>query len=421
MEQQDHQPQAADHAENASQSTTSATYAAPQNVPVPAAAPVIVKQSGGKGLAVGALVLSLLALGGAGLLFVQGQNTLENVKLDYRNQLDKAALGQSDNAQRLQQSLFAQETLQQDYRTLQSELARTQAQLERTQSDYRTLTADRMQWLVNEVEYRLNTTAQQLLFDGNTRAASETLRALEKRLNRFDAPELLPLKQAVSEDLKTLDAQPTVDIVAASLRLDRLLADADNLPLLMDNLLQENAPQTVPIPTGNAPWYKNLWQGVKENMNHLVEVRQISNPDAMMLAPDQVYFVRQNIKLRLLDARVALQERRPEIYRNDLNAVTSEVNRYFDVKSVAVRAWLDEALALKELDIRPVQVDVLKNSLAAVRAYQNEQPEMLAAPTVAEETAASKAVIAVPSAPAAEVPASEAAAASAAASVQGGV
>ncbi len=350
----------------------------------PTVAPVVIKQSSGKGMALGALVLSLIALGGTGLLFVQGQNVLENAKRDYQSRLDKAALGQSDNAQRLQESLSAQQTLKQDYAALQGSLDETRTQLSATQNDYRSLVGSRMEWMVNEIEYTLNTTAQQLMFNGDTQATINTLTTLEKRLNRFDAPELLPIKQGINQDLKALATQPTMGMVAASQRLDKLVTRADNLPLLMDNLLVANTPQTEAIPTANVPWYENLWQGIRNNMGHLVEVRKINNPDAMMLSPDQVYFVRQNIKLRLLDARLALIERQPEIYRDDLNAVMAEVTRYFDTKSAAVSAWLDEATALKEMDVRAPQLDVLKNSLAAVRAYQKDTVEVVTPPAASE-------------------------------------
>ena len=66
----------------------------PQNQP----APVIIKQSGGRGLAAGALVLALLGLGVSGFLFVQGQNVLKNQELSFNQKLDKAALGESENA-----------------------------------------------------------------------------------------------------------------------------------------------------------------------------------------------------------------------------------------------------------------------------------------------------------------------------------
>lgn len=346
-----------------------------QTVPnTPAVSPVIVKQGGGKAIASISLLFSLVALGCSGLLFVQGQNVLENAKRDYNVQLDKAALGQSDNARLLSTTIEAQQQLESRYNQLNDSVRKFQEQLDATNQNYQNLSDNRLQWLVNETEYTLNTMMQQLLFNGNTQASLDTLSTLEKRLNRFDMPELLPLKKAISADLAAMKAQPATDIVAASLRLDRLLADADNLPLLVDTMLQDNLPQIQPIPTENA-WYENIWQGVKNNMGNLVTVRKIGDPGAMAVSPEQLYFIRQNIKLRLLDARLALTERSSEIYQNDLNAVANEVNRYFDISSPAVKVWLSELDSLKSLDIRPAQLDILKNSLSTIRQYQQKNDE----------------------------------------------
>ena len=194
-------------------------------------APVVIKQGGGKGWAALALLFSLTALGASGFLFVQGQNVLENARRDYAVQLDKAALGESDNARRLNQAIDTQQKLEQHFRLLDDSVRQTQAALINTQTQYQSLSNDRLQWLINETDYTLNATSQQILWHGNSPAVIDTLAALEQRLSAFDFPELLPLKKAISDDLQTLKARPAVNTVAVSLRLERLLNDTEHLPL----------------------------------------------------------------------------------------------------------------------------------------------------------------------------------------------
>ena len=103
----------------------------------------------------------------------------------------------------------------------------------------------------------------------------------------------------------------------------------------------------------------------------LVEVRRLDNKDAMLLSPEQAYFVRENLRLRLLDARTALMQHNGEVYQSDLNYVEAAVRQYFDGKSPATQAWLKELSELKALEVRMISDDSLKASLSAVRAYQD--------------------------------------------------
>ena len=332
------------------------------------AAPVVIKQGGGKAWAALALLFSLVALGASGFLFVEGQNVLQNAQRDYATQLDKAALGESDNARRLNQSLDTQQKLEQHFRALDDSVRQTQNALTATQTQYQSLSNDRLQWLINETDYTLNATSQQILWHGNSPAVIDTLTALEQRLSAFDFPELLPLKKAISDDLSALKARPAVNTVAVSLRLERLLADTENLPLLMDRLFKENTPQPIDLAENQGVWYKNLWQTAKDNMGNLVQIRKIDNPDIMALSADQVYFIRKNIELRLLDARLALMQHQNAVYQDDLAAAITEINRHFDTQHPTVKAWLAEAEQLQTIDITPPQdKDILKTSLSAVR------------------------------------------------------
>ena len=91
----------------------------------------------------------------------------------------------------------------------------------------------------------------------------------------------------------------------------------------------------------------------------------------MLLAPEQAYFVRENLRLRLLDARIALMQHNGEVFLSDLNNAEATVKQYFDNQSPATQAWLKELAELKSVDMRTVSNESLKASLAAVRNYQD--------------------------------------------------
>ena len=105
----------------------------------------------------------------------------------------------------------------------------------------------------------------------------------------------------------------------------------------------------------------------------MVEIRHLNHNDSMLLSPEQTFFVRENLRLRLLDARIALLQRRGEVYVADLNSAETAVKQYFDATSVSTQSWLKELNQLKLLNIQNTQENnVLYASLTAVRDYQKQ-------------------------------------------------
>nr|WP_301673584.1 uroporphyrinogen-III C-methyltransferase [Neisseria blantyrii] len=365
------------------------------------AAPFIVKQSGSNALATCALVLAALGLGASGFLFVQGQNVLKNQELAFNQKIDKAALGESENAALLKDNLNRQSAIQSELDRLDSGVKANGEQILMTQKAYRELTKGRADWLVDETETILNLAAQQLVLTSNIQTAVGVLEHIDSRLSRFDQAELLPIKQAVSSDLAELKNRPYVDISGTALRLDRLETAVSGLPLMLDGVLKPGV--QVKNEAVSASWWQNVWEKSLGTLKGLVEIRRLENNDAMLISPEQVYFVRENLRLRLLDARTALMQRNSEVYQGDLNNAEAAVRQYFDAKSPATQSWLKELAELKALDVRMTADDGLKNSLNAVRAYR-DGTRMMAAENQEAEQAASE--------PANEKTASEPAAAS---------
>ena len=339
--------------------------------PPQAPAPVIIRESGGKGLAVGALVLSLLALGTGGFLFVQGQNVLKNQETAFNQKIDQAAVGESENAQILKENNRKQSELAAALLQIADGQRDNKEQIEAANRAYQELLRNRADWLVDETEATLNMAAQHLLLSGNVPVAVTVLENIESRLSRFEQADLLPIKQAVSSDLAALKNQPYLDISGTALRLDRLENAVAGMPLVLESTLQPGQAEVAPQEDPNASWWQRTWNKTLHGLGNLVEVRKLNNGDAMLLAPEQAYFVRENLRLRLLDARIALMQHNGEVFLSDLNNAEATVKQYFDNQSPATQAWLKELAELKSLDMRTVSNESLKASLAAVRNYQD--------------------------------------------------
>ncbi|MDK4683688.1 uroporphyrinogen-III C-methyltransferase [Kingella negevensis] len=377
---------------------------------------IVIEKTGGKGMATGALVLSLLALGASGLLFVQGQNTLNTQKLAFEQDLNNAALGNSQNAVLLQNTLAKQDAIDAQITKLLASQESSAKTLNNVNLAYAELLKGRVNWLVDEVEVTLNVASQQLLLSGNVPVATNVLENIERRLQRFEQPELLPIKQAISDDLNGLKSRPYLNITGTALRLERLDSSVDALPLLVDNTLKAENAEVEPVSQAGNFWNRAL-DGTVALMKSMVEVRKLDNGDQMLLSPEQIYVLRQNLHVRLIDARLALLQNNGDIYKTDLEDVEGAIKQYFDTSAPAAQAMLKELAELKTLEIRRISDDALKNSLAAVRAYQDSVrtsapvvlPENLMVAPVAPTNTAPASVPAkaasVPAAAAASVPA----------------
>ena len=343
-----------------------------QPEPAPQPQPIVIQQksSGGRGIATGALVLSLIALGASGFLFVQGQNVLKQQEMRIGQDLNKAALGNSENAALLQSTLAKQAELDAQLSKILQNESDTAQTLDGIHRAYAELLKGRVNWLVDEIEVTLNTASQQLLLSGNVPVATAVLENVEQRLSRFEQPELLPIKQAISQDLAALKNRPYLNVSATALRLDRLESAVDSLPLLVDSTM--NAQNAEPAPTSKAgSFWTRAWNNTSELVKSMVEVRKLDNNDAMLIGSEQVFYLRENLRMRLLDARLALLQHNSEVYQNDLAAIEETVKRYFDVQSPNTQTWLKEVGELKSVEIRMISDESLKASLAAVRDYQN--------------------------------------------------
>lgn len=265
---------------------------------------------------------------------------------------------------------------------LEARLAESQGQQLALEQLYQELSRGRDEWALAEVEQVLAVAAQQLQLAGNVQAAVIALQNVDSRLARSDKPQFIPLRRAIERDLERLKALPGVDLAGNALRLDSLVSMVDSLPLLSD---EKPAPrprldarpvvQTSTVKNGQASLAERIRDGLRhglaefwQEMQQLIRVRQVSQPDALLLAPSQSYFVRENLKLRLLNARLALLARQESIYRSDLLTAQELLQNYFDVNSrqtVAALALLKQIQASNTV----VELPTLAESLTAVRNF----------------------------------------------------
>ena len=218
--------------------------------------------------------------------------------------------------------------------------------------------------LAADIEAGLLQAAQQLQFSGNVGAATLALQAADARLARLDAPAHLALRKAIGRDLERLKAHPYVDLPGLSLRLEHLAAGIDRLPLAA-LARPPVAPLATPPAAGWAGVGERLWQEVR----NLVRIQRFDGEAAPLLAPGQEYFLRENLKLRLAGARLALYAHDPAAFRSEAKAALDTLQRYFAADDAGVQTA--QATLRELLPAFAGDAPTLGETLAALRGARN--------------------------------------------------
>ncbi|MCC7326600.1 MAG: uroporphyrinogen-III C-methyltransferase [Burkholderiales bacterium] len=249
---------------------------------------------------------------------------------------------------------------------LETRLSESQSQQDSLEVLYRELAPSRDELALNEVEQVLMLASQQLAIAGNVQAALAALQLADAKLARIDRPQLIPLRRALSRDVDRLKSVPFVDVAGMSLKLDQALAAISMLPLARDERLPLPEP---PSPPSEQPawtaYFREAWNEVKS----LVRIEVADRPAAPLVPPAQEYFLRENLRLRLLTARVALVTRDDAGFKTDVKAATAWVKQYFDMRSKPVAGLVATLTQLAATPL-PAQLPDLSGSLTALQTVQ---------------------------------------------------
>src|SRR5574341_222971 len=252
---------------------------------------------------------------------------------------------------------------------LEARLAESQSQQLALEALYQELSRNRDEWQLAEIEQVLAIASQQLQLAGNVRAALLALQLAEARLARADRPQFLPVRRALARDIERLKALPVLDVASMTSRIDGLIAAVDSVPLAFEE-------RAVPAKEASTSTERGFWarlgSEVWSELKQLVVVRQVGTQEAPLLPPPQAYFVRENLRLRLLNARISLLTRDEAGYREDLRASQAWIRRYFDTRS---KPGADALAQLKSLSSTSITFEIpsISESLDAVRGFQSRR------------------------------------------------
>ncbi len=315
----------------------------------------------------------LLVIGALVTLGWQWLNTRHRFNEIEQTLSQKLEQYQAINKQTMELAKLAQErSVQANMRTivLEQKLAESRDQQEALQTLYTQLAESRESTAVAEVEQLLNIASQQLQLSGNVKSALLALQAAQKRLEPLDLPRAIQLRDTLNAEIENLREVPQIDVINMSAQLTQLSELCGKLPLISERQPTLNAKAAAekepvqPMSPLNA-FVHNIWDDIK----NLITVERINKPEPPLLAADQAFYLRENVKLRLLTARIALLQHDETTYKADLNTVRNWLNEYFDTRHPdAIKAFnLLNKLSSNNISIELPQ---LTESFAAVTRYK---------------------------------------------------
>ena len=382
---------------SASSSAPPAKPATAQPSPAPAPAPfaptMTVNHAPRRG---GWLIWTVLAVVVVAVAALQVRNERLAREIRQRGQQNEALA--QDMHVRSQADREAVDQLQQKFGALDARTTETrdrQGALEQASQD---LLRNRDDWQRSEIERSLEVAAEQLQLTGNVGGALAALQTIDARLASLNKPQFNGLRRAVARDIAKLKAMPSIDLSGAAIRLDDAINGIDTLPLVSSaqpldaeqaaqapkarsaKNAKAAAPASAPAASTQAgtgwsagvrAWWGRLWGDVRNELGQIVQVRRVDQTEALLLSSDQAWFLRENLKLRLMNARLALLSRNDAVFRADLGRADALLSRYFDTQSPRVSA-VQNLLAQVRTMVGTLEVPTLADSLAAARGQGKE-------------------------------------------------
>ena len=312
------------------------------------------------------LLVLLVAIAVLGWQWYDTRSRIDAIRVELAQRLRASDSAADESRLLAKQAMEGAREAQGKLSVLENKIAESQSQQVALESLYQELSRSRDEWALAEIEQMLTLASQQLQLSGNVQATLLALRTAEGRLARSDRPQFASLRRVLNRDIEQLKAAPNLDITGMALRLDQLIAGVDALPLHFDERALAAAPER---PAGADRVWTRILSEIWNEIKLLVRIRIMDEPDAALLSPQQSYFLRQNLQLRLLDARQALLARDATRMRSDLETARVWIERYYDTRARTTAAAL---ASLKQLATSSVSVELptIDASLAAVRNFK---------------------------------------------------
>ena len=350
--------------------------------PVAPRTQTVVKKSG-TGLSLLAILIAL-GVGGAGYYFGQQkvdefQQKLTALEAQINNKtvvsapaqevkFDTTQLAQLESANKATQNKIAQ--VEELINAKSHELVGLQSQINKVSAQ-----ANAQQptdWLFSESDFLLNNALRKLVLDNDVDTAVSLLKLADETLAKVNNSQSAAIRSAINQDLKQLLSVAGVDQNAVMQKLSQLANTVDELPVLDVNFGDDQ--NATKLSDSLSDWAENAEKSATSFLNHFIRISPKHSADRKeLLAPNQDIYLRENIRLRLQLAIMAVPRQQNELYKQSLEAVASWIRSYFDTNAEVTQSFLKSVDELSEVSIY-VDVPSQLQSLSMLDKYLNRTP-----------------------------------------------
>ena len=350
--------------------------------PVAPRTQTVVKKSG-TGLSLLAILIAL-GVGGAGYYFGQQQvdefqQKLTALEAQINNKtvvsapaqdvkFDTTQLAQLESANKATQNKIAQ--VEELINAKSHELVGLQSQINKVSAQ-----ANAQQptdWLFSESDFLLNNALRKLVLDNDVDTAVSLLKLADETLAKVNNSQSAAIRSAINQDLKQLLSVTGVDQNAVMQKLSQLANTVDELPVLDVNFGDDQ--NATKLSDSLSDWAENAEKSATSFLNHFIRISPKHGADRKeLLAPNQDIYLRENIRLRLQLAIMAVPRQQNELYKQSLEAVASWIRSYFDTNAEVTQSFLKSVDELSEVSIY-VDVPSQLQSLSMLDKYLNRTP-----------------------------------------------
>ena len=350
--------------------------------PVAPRTQTVVKKSG-TGLSLLAILIAL-GVGGAGYYFGQQkvdefQQKLTALEAQINNKtvvsapaqevkFDTTQLAQLESVNKATQNKIAQ--VEELINAKSHELVGLQSQINKVSAQ-----ANAQQptdWLFSESDFLLNNALRKLVLDNDVDTAVSLLKLADETLAKVNNSQSAAIRSAINQDLKQLLSVAGVDQNAVMQKLSQLANTVDELPVLDVNF--DDDQNATKLSDSLSDWAENAEKSATSFLNHFIRISPKHGADRKeLLAPNQDIYLRENIRLRLQLAIMAVPRQQNELYKQSLEAVASWIRSYFDTNAEVTQSFLKSVDELSELSIY-VDVPSQLQSLSMLDKYLNRTP-----------------------------------------------
>lgn len=358
------------------------------------------------------LLVALLAIALAGWQWFETRQRLASAQQEMARRLAESDTIVKENRALARHAQEQVDLMQGKLGEVEGKIAESTSQQAALEGLYRDLAGNREEWILAEIEQSVTLAAQQLQLAANVPAAVLALQAADARLAGSQRPQFISLRKVLVQDLDRLRATPQIDLPGMNVRLESVIAAVDALPLAVDVRPQAQAltakasaakepvqevsvstPATADAATlsdtaisapvvatesaalaaikqlTHAEFWQQLGKDFWGEFRSLIRIQRFDREEPALLAPGQDYFLRENLKLRLLSARLALLSHDQWLFRNELDEATTIVAQYFNAQEQSVLTVRESLSQLSAAEIN-IEVPNLNASLSAIKNFK---------------------------------------------------